>query len=179
MRRKPTFKAMPPERVETIIGEPVKAVPGFPGYYCTTSGRIISTLKGSCKEIPGSPDKDGYLKVALVKEHRHTHLRKHRVITLTFLGASDLEVNHINGNKQDNRLQNLEYVSARENQCHRRKAAGYKVGVCFDKKTSKWRAYLQHNKKWEHLGFFRTEAQAKTAYLSRLAELNITNRYGI
>ena len=39
----------------------------------------------------------------------------HRLVAKAFLGESDLSVDHLNENKQDNRLSNLEYVSNAEN----------------------------------------------------------------
>jgi len=156
----------------------MKNIPGFNLYSCTEDGRIFSSRKGSTKEIIGSPDKDGYLKITLVDNNgKFKYFRKHRLIMLTFSGYSELEVNHKDGNKLNNQISNLEYVSLQENQCHRRLKEGHKVGVCWAKKENKWRAYIQHNKKWEHLGFFINEIDAKKAYITRLNELLITNKY--
>lgn len=43
----------------------------------------------------------------------------HRVIAMTFLGESDLTVNHIDGNKAKNAISNLEYMSRQEQNWHR------------------------------------------------------------
>ena len=156
----------------------LKDVPNHKGYFCSEDGRLFSNRKGGLKEVLGSPDKDGYLKVTLVRDDgKIKYYRKHRVIALTFLGHSSLQVNHKDLNKQNNSLSNLEYVSQRENQSHRRIKNGYEVGVCWDKKSNKWRAYIQENKKWEHLGFFNKKENAKKAYNKRLNELNLKNKY--
>ena len=176
-RKRPTFKNINLTGRLSPLNEIYYQVPGFDKYYCTKSGRIYTSQKGRVKEVQGSKDKDGYLKVVLTRENERYYFRKHRIITLTFLGASELEVNHINGNKQDNRIKNLEYVTNRENQCHRRKKEGYNVGVCFDKKMKKYRAYIQHNKRWMHLGFFPSEEEAKKAYIKKIKDLGIKNRY--
>jgi hypothetical protein len=155
----------------------VKEIPGFKGYFATIDGDIIS-VKRKMKIIDGSPDKDGYLKITLSNDNeKPKYFRKHRLIALTFLGYSDLEINHKDGDKLNNKLSNLEYVTIRENQCHRRLKEGYFVGVCFDKKSKKWRAYIQENKKWLHLGFFDKKEDAKQAYLNKLNEMNIINKY--
>ena len=100
-------------------------------------------------------------------------------IIASFLGNSDMQVNHIDGNRLNNSLSNLEYVTQRENQSHRRKMKGYDVGVCWANKENKWRAYIQVNKKWQHLGFYNEKIDAKNAYLNKLKELGIQNRYAV
>jgi hypothetical protein len=54
---------------------------------------------------------------------------------------------------------------------------GRRVGVCFSKKEGKYRSYIQNNKKWEHLGFYDNESAAKAAYIKRLNELKLKNKY--
>lgn len=51
----------------------------------------------------------------------------HRLVLLAFLGPSDLEVNHKNGIKHDNRLENLEYVTKTENMRHAHRTGLVKV----------------------------------------------------
>lgn len=157
-----------------------KQVPNFPKYYATPDGRLFTTYRKTKEIATTQLDKDGYLKTTLfingIEPH---HFRKHRVIAMTFLGESKMMINHKNGIKTDNRVENLEYVDNRENQSHWRKAKGYSIGVCFDKKSNKWRAYYQQGHKWEHLGFFNDKEQAKTAYLNRLKKDNKRNIYAI
>ena len=155
-----------------------KNIEEYPGYSFTDCGKVYSFRKGRKKEIKGAFDKDGYLKITLVnKEGKFRYFRKHRLIAWAFFGQSDMQVNHKDGDKTNNKISNLEYVSQMENQCHRRKKAGYDVGVCWAKKEKKWRAYIQVNKKWMHLGFYANKEDAKKAYLSKLEELQIRNKY--
>ena len=159
------------------LNEELYPVPGYDGYYCTRSGRIFSAMKSFHEIATNAKDKDGYLKATLYKDKKPIHLRKHRVIAMTFLGDSELMINHKNSIKSDNRVENLEYVSERENQSHRRKRDGYLVGVCWARKEHKWRAYFQQDHKWEHLGFYDSKEEAKEAYLHRLNNQNIRNIY--
>lgn len=92
-------------------------------YYVTDDGRIWS--EQSQKFMSMSKDKDGYMKVSLrsldlppKKCHRYS---VHRLIMENFYpfeGMENFQVNHINGNKEDNSLINLEWVSCQENIKH-------------------------------------------------------------
>ena len=61
---------------------------------------------------------NGYVYVTLCKNGKKEVFRLHRLVLMVFVGPSDLECNHKNGNKSDNRLCNLEYVTRSENMKH-------------------------------------------------------------
>lgn len=65
-------------------------------------------------------DKDGYLRVALTNNGKRKSYHIHRLVARTFLKNYDekLQVNHINGIKDDNRVDNLEMVTLQENIKH-------------------------------------------------------------
>lgn len=87
-------------------------------YAVSKCGRIFSLP--SMKEISQYSDKDGY-KLATVKKLKLTkngQVRVHRLVALFWLGSSELEVNHIDGNKENNNVSNLEYVTSCENSRH-------------------------------------------------------------
>ena len=85
-------------------------------------------------------------------------LRMHRVIVNP---PDDMQVDHINGNKLDNRRCNLRIVTQQQNQFNRTRAKGY----CWHKRINKWQAKICINYKYIHLGYFDTEEQARLAYL--------------
>lgn len=154
--------------------------PNYSGYYCTSDGRVYSDKKGSLREVKGSVDKNGYLKLIIsIAPCKYKYFRKHRFIIMAFKGESPLKINHKDGDKTNNAISNLEYVTNQENQCHRRLSEGKIVGVCWGKKERKWRAYIQVNKQWMHLGFYETKEEAKNAYVNKHKELNIKNKYAI
>lgn len=87
-------------------------------YAVSKCGRIFSLP--SMKEISQYSDKDGYkfVTVKKLKLTKNGQVRVHRLVALFWLGSSDLEVNHIDGNKENNHISNLEYVTSCENSRH-------------------------------------------------------------
>ena len=78
-----------------------------------------------------------------------------------------VQIDHINGNKIDNRFENLRLVTARENQqnqkVHRK---GKLVGTHFDKHAGKYTAQIWIDKKRVFLGCYDTEEEAHNIYVS-------------
>ena len=67
-----------------------------------------------------TPDKDGYLDVMLCKDGKMLKCKVHRLVATTFLENTDDKrtVNHIDGNKINNRVDNLEWATDSEQQKH-------------------------------------------------------------
>ena len=104
-----------------------KDIKGFEGLYAVSNwGRVKSLGNGcsnNCKERILSPGKTerGYLKVNLWKEGKIKRYSVHRLVLSTFSpveNSHELQVNHINELKDDNRLENLEWVTCKDNQNH-------------------------------------------------------------
>ena len=66
----------------------------------------------------------GYSYVSLRVKGKLRGYQIHRLVMLAFHGESKLHVNHINGDRSDNRLCNLEYVTPKQNQAHSRDVLG-------------------------------------------------------
>lgn len=84
------------------------------------------------------------------------------------------QIDHINGNRLDNRIENLRDVDGYTNQRNRHngnKGSSSKLcGVSFHKGTGKWRAQLSINKTTKHLGLFDSEVAAHNAYKTAKTE---------
>ena len=99
-------------------------VVGFEDLYEVSSRGDIRNLKTNAV-LAKSKMGAGYIKADLWKLGTRTQTSAHRVVAEAFLGSTDgLEVNHINGDKSDNRLCNLEIVTKNENESHSRYVLG-------------------------------------------------------
>ena len=81
-------------------------------------------------------------------------------------------VNHIDLNKKNNNLSNLEIVSNRENsnRKHLKSSSNY-TGVSWDKNKRKWQSQIKINNKNIFLGRFNNELEASNAYQKELNKL--------
>ena len=109
-----------------------KKIDGYEYYFVSNLGnvksesRFITKKDGTKQPVKGiimrqKPSKHGYYRVGLVNDNGYQRLHLvHRLVLITFHGLheSKNQVNHINGDKSDNRLENLEWVSCSENQKH-------------------------------------------------------------
>jgi len=170
-----------------------KDISGFEGFYQVSNlGRIksldrhVSDKKGDyfiLGKILNPPIlKNGYILFTLCKNGIRKQLTGHRIVANAFLEKEKGRsiVNHKNGIKHDNRTENLEWTSNRENQVHYRKVlikSQQKTGVCFRKDTNKWRAKIKIDDKAIILGTFLSEDEAHEAYQRALIKYGLQNKY--
>tara|TARA_B110000858_G_C17410175_1_gene296390 strand:+ start:114 stop:497 length:384 start_codon:yes stop_codon:yes gene_type:complete len=101
----------------------------------------------------------------------------HRTVWQQFNGKKPkgFQIDHINGNKLDNRIENLRLATYAENQWNARtrvdNRSGVK-GVCWHKATQKWRAQIKQNKVLHYLGVYNTLEEAKKIVHKKRIELH-------
>ena len=102
-----------------------KDIKGFEGLYRISSeGRVFSIKKNSLKK--NNLGANGYFRVSLWRLKKPHYIYIHRLIAGHFIeNPKNLKcVNHKNGNKQDNRIKNLEWCSHSFNNKH-----AYEIGL--------------------------------------------------
>lgn len=89
-------------------------------YYVSDDGKVYSNYRNNMKEMCRVKTKQGYLISSINIDNKRKLLLTHRMIAECFLSnySNDLQVNHINFVKDDNRLENLEMVTNKENMEH-------------------------------------------------------------
>lgn len=106
-----------------MTAEQWRPIPGYPGYFASTEGRIGSDLRGRGSIRPliggfsGPNRKHGYRQLVVCANGRRETRTFHSLVAETFHGPRPvgLEVRHLDGNPLNNRPENLRYGTAVEN----------------------------------------------------------------
>lgn len=141
--------------------------------YDPEAGELIwktSTLTRPVGRPAGSLHSEGYLHVAFRVDGRMAHLYVHRIAWALHHGAwPEADVDHINGNRKDNRIANLRAATRSQNNgnmaVRARNKSGFK-GVHWNKAANKWQAMLGvKDGTRRYLGIYSTPEEAHEAYL--------------
>jgi hypothetical protein len=158
-----------------------KSIPNYEGLYEVSSLGSVKSL-GSDKTR-----KERILKQAIVKNQNRYYVglcknnikkkyKVHQLVAMAFLNHTPcgykVVVDHINNDSTDNRLENLQLITQRENayKTQGKYSSKYK-GVCWHKNSKKWRARIHFNGKNITIGYFKCELAASVAYQNKLKEL--------
>lgn len=96
-----------------IAQEQWKDIFGYDGMYQVSDlGRVRSLKYGKVRVLRTEKNKDGYLLVGLCKDGKIKHFYVHRLVAQAFIPNDNIfntEINHINEDKEDNKVSNLEW----------------------------------------------------------------------
>ena len=86
-----------------------------------SEGRIYETATRKLRELTTEETPKGYLRVYLYKNGKRKHHKVHRLVAHAFIPNPEhkSQVNHIDGNKKNNSVTNLEWATDEENKLHR------------------------------------------------------------
>ena len=121
----------------------------------------------------GTKNGNGYLSAIVdgrpYKVHRIIYALRHGIEL-----SPDIQIDHINGDRSDNRISNLRMATNAQNQCNTkissRNKSGYR-GVSWSKSKGKWYAKIMFNQKTISLGYFNNKEEAALAYNKKALEL--------
>ncbi len=167
-----------------------KSITEFPNYSVSSLGEVKNTKTN--RVLKTWKNNSGYLCISLYKGGKKYNKTIHRLVATTFLGKSSLEVNHIDGDKENNTLPNLELVTSKENKAHAKKLGlwvyntptlGKKVSnkskyhnVVWDKSRKKWIGVVRVGGKNYYPKRFNTEKEAAIHVNYIIDKLGLTDR---
>ena len=156
-----------------------KDVPNYEGHYQVSNlGRVKSLKYGKeriLKQFLTCSKRNQYLAVDINKKT----IKVHQLVAITFLGHTPcglkIVVDHIDNDNYNNRLDNLQLVTTRENSSKDRKCGTSKyIGVSWCNTYDRWVSRIKVNGKLKFLGYFTNELEASKAYQKELK--SITNK---
>lgn len=178
----------------SLPNEQWKEYDNFSNYLISTTGRVWSKHKN--RVMAQFVQNSGYMQIQIVSDSgRQTRFLVHRLVALTWI-SNPLQkkyVNHIDGNKLNNDVSNLEWCTNSENIKHARlsglnpynlptlnkklkgkkKSASIYFGVAFDKSRNKWISGVTYQGKIHKQRRFSTEFEAAKHYDQTVIDMGL------
>jgi len=144
--------------------------------YCRAHKDGHETKKEKWRQIKFSKTTNGYLFCKITVDCKERYFLKHRLVKLAHDPTFDIFdvspsnwIDHENRTRDDNSNDNLRVVTNQQNQFNRSNTKGY----TWREARKKWEASIKINGKSKYLGQFKTEEEARNAYLAAKAKLHI------
>ena len=131
--------------------------------------RVSVCGRGMAGKVTGTTTVHGYIRVGIDGRSYAAH----RLAWLFVHGRwPEYQIDHVNGDRADNRLRNLREVTSRQNcqnlRCHRE---GRLPGAIRDRRLGIWKASIKVGGRRVHIGVFPNAEEASRAYLKACADL--------
>jgi hypothetical protein len=159
-----------------------KEVIGYEGHYEVSNMGNVSSVKYNKRKILNQYNhRQGYKMVRIYLNGKGRTIKVHRLVALAFIDNNlendySLVIDHINNDKADNRLENLQLLTTRQNnikQGRYSKGSSKYVGVYWNKTKMRFLSYLHLEGKKILVGTFKCDKEASEARNKKLYELGI------
>jgi len=127
---------------------------------------LIRPRQRACSHIAGTVNSEGYRQICIKQKMYKAHRLAWFYIYGEWPGA---QLDHINGNKDDNRIANLRLANYQQNQANSRTRVTNKLGIkgiYFHKFSKLYHARIMVDGKNLSLGYFKTPEEAHRAYVA-------------
>ena len=161
-----------------------KSVKGYEGRYEVSSSGLVRSLKykrGNSIKVLAFGCSGGYYNVKL---YNNTGVGKtinvHLLMGITFLNHTPnkkTHIDHIDNDRKNNHLDNIQIISCRENSTKDRVGGTSKYVGVFRSPYNTWTARIMVNGRKKYLGAHKTQEAARAAVLNCLYINNIENKY--
>lgn len=151
-------------------GSPLKTVIYKGHYLVTESGQIFSVHNKqmlSFRQQKTRPNEHGYLRVCIHRKDEYVH----RIVANCFVDNPNgySEVNHIDGNKQNNSATNLEWCTRRENNRH-----AFRIGL----RTNTEMSLIAHSPRWSRRRFSQEEiSEIRQMQANGISDYKISKKF--
>lgn len=156
-----------------------KTIPNYENYKVSNLGNVKSLdyKKTKKEKLLKLNNVNGYLQVKFHKKGIPKTYQVHKLVAMCFLSHTPCNmekvINHKNFIRSDNRIDNLEITSCRENGNKKHiKSSSKHTGVSYSKSIKKWESYIFFNGKKINLGIFTDELEASLYYENALKAIN-------
>ena len=156
-----------------------KDIPEFESLYQVSNLGNVKSLKYNKVRLMKTPlDNLGRAGVTLRLNNKNKSYRTYILVAKAFLKhkpcGHKIVVDHIDNNRLNDKLYNLQLITQRENTSKDKKGFTSKyTGVSFYKITGKWISHIKIDGKVKHLGYFTNEKEASRVYQNELNKIKL------
>jgi hypothetical protein len=158
------------DKIKSLLPENIseyKYIPRYLGrYMISQDGDILSISNSKVTKMKIKTDKHGYYMVMLSSNNNIKNEFIHRLLYETFVGEipNGILIDHIDRNQKNNKINNLRLATKSQNMINS-EFVDNAIGYSYSKKIKRWVASIGVGGKKRHIGSFKTEYEARKAYL--------------